>query len=154
MKNKVMCEVSMSDMCSLIEEQISVGGTVELTVTGNSMYPMLKHKRSVVRLSAADEPNVGDIPLYKRDGGGYILHRIVCAEDTFTCCGDNQWRLEHGIRRDQIIAVVTDFKRGNRWCSCSSRIYLLYVRIWMLIRPLRRLVFGGWKRICRIVKRK
>ena len=154
MKNDKVCEVSMSEMFALIEEQISAGGSVELTVTGNSMYPMLKHKKSVVRLSGAWELKIGDIPLYRRDNGVYVLHRIVRTADTYTCCGDNQWRLEHGIRRDQIIAVVTDYKRSKRWRSCTSRGYLLYVRFWTWIRPLRRLIFGGWKRLCRLIKLK
>lgn len=144
----------MSAMSPLIEEQVSAGGSIELTVTGNSMYPMLKHKKSVVRLSGAGELKIGDIPLYRRDNGMYVLHRIVRVTDTYTCCGDNQWHLEPGIRRDQVIAVVTDYKRSKRWRSCTSRGYLLYVRFWVGIRPLRRLIFGGWKRLRRRINLK
>ena len=49
-----------------------------------------------------------DIILYKRDSGQYVLHRIVKVKDnTFTLVGDNQHELEHGIRLDQILAIVT-----------------------------------------------
>jgi len=38
-------EIQMNSLSPLIEEILSSGGTAEITVTGNSMYPMLKHRR-------------------------------------------------------------------------------------------------------------
>lgn len=149
-------EIQMMELAPLIEEILSSGGTAEITVTGNSMYPMLKHRKSQVRLAKPGELRVGDLPLYRRDNGAYILHRIVeITDDTdanailYTCCGDHQWHCEKGIQQDQIIAVVTDFKRGNRWVSCEYPIYHCYWRFWIAVRPLRRLVFGGLRRVKR-----
>lgn len=151
-------EIQMNEMVPLIEEILLSGGTAEITVTGNSMYPMLKHRKSQVRLAMPHELRVGDLPLYRRDNGAYILHRIVnitndrhSNEITYTCCGDHQWHLEKGIRRDQIIAVVTDFQRTERRISCSHPFYCLYYRFWIAIRPLRRLIFGGLRRVKRMV---
>lgn len=132
-------------------EILSQGGSVELTVTGNSMRPMLFDRRSRVRLSAANELRRGDIPLYRRDDGSYVLHRIVAEQGgAYTCCGDNQWRLEPNIRRDQIVAVATHFARKGHWRSCDGFCYGLYWRFWVWIRPLRRLIFGGARRMKRI----
>lgn len=143
-------EIGMVSLSPLIEEILASGGTAEITVTGNSMYPMLKHRKSQVRLAAAKTIGVGDLPLYRRDNGSYILHRIIDIDgDTYVCCGDHQWHPEHGIRPDQIIAVVTDFKRGAHWVSCQQLGYRCYWRLWRAIRPLRRLVFGGFRRIRR-----
>lgn len=145
----------MAAISPLIEEILAAGGTAEITVTGNSMYPMLKHRRSQVRLAAPGDIRIGDIPLYRRDNGAYILHRIVGMEgEVCTCCGDHQWHMEKGIRTEQILAVVTGFKRENRWVSCENPIYRLYWRLWVGIRPLRRLVFGGIRRIKRWILRK
>ena len=151
-------EVQMAALSPLMEEILSCGGTVELTVTGNSMYPMLRHRKSQVRLSAVTAPQIGDLPLYRRDNGAFILHRIIGQADnpadggdmTYICCGDHQYHPERGIRRDQILAVVTDFKRGSRWVSCTDTGYRCYVRAWIACRPLRRLFFGGMRRIRRL----
>lgn len=137
-------------MAPLIEEILASGGTAEITVTGNSMYPMLKHRESQVRLAKPGELRVGDLPLYRRDNGAYILHRIVGIDrESYTCCGDHQWHPEKGIRRDQIIAVVTDFRRTGCWISCEYLPYRIYRQVWMAIRPLRRLIFGALRRVKR-----
>ncbi len=142
----------MSALSPALCEVIDSGGKAEITVTGNSMYPMLKHRVSRVRMAKAEELRIGDLPLYRRDNGAYILHRIVGKDgDTFVCCGDHQWHPERGIHRDQILAVVTDFCRTDRWQSCTAVSYRLYVRLWMWIRPLRHLLFGGVGRIKRFL---
>ena len=143
----------MASLSPIMEEILSQGGAVELTVTGSSMYPMLRHKVSRVKLFRAEgELPVGTLPLYRRDNGAFVLHRIVSREgETYTCCGDNQWVLEPGIRPDQIVAVMTEFARGDKWHPADSFGYRLYWRFWVGIRPLRRLVFGGWGRIKRMI---
>ena len=154
MKNANVWEVRMAELSPLLEEILASGGTAEITVTGNSMYPMLKHRKSQVRLARADHISVGDLPLYRRDNGAYILHRIIGEEDgAFVCCGDHQWHPEQPVRRDQIIAVVTHFRRGSQWISCDHPGYRRYWKFWTSIRPLRRLVFGGTRRIARFVRR-
>lgn len=145
----------MAELSPLIEEIIKSGGAAEITVTGSSMSPMLKDRKSNVRLSSAREIKNGDIPLYRRENGSYILHRIVGEENgTYTCCGDAQWRLEKGISKDQIIAMVTHFNRSNKWIPCTSAWYRCYWKLWVLIRPLRRIVFGGLRRIKLLFKEK
>ena len=141
----------MASLSPLIEELLDQGHSVELTVTGNSMRPLLRHRVSRVRLASVEELKRGDVPLYRRDNGGFVLHRIVSIDgETFTCCGDNQWHLESGLNLDQVLAVVTDFSRGGeRWTSCQNPLYGIYWRFWVGIRPLRRVVFGGLRRMRR-----
>lgn len=147
-----VCEIQMNSLSPLIEEILESGGSAEITVTGNSMYPMLIHRISQVRLAVPEKLQIGDIPLYKRDNEAYILHRIVdMNEKGFICCGDHQWRLEKGIQQEQIIAVVTDFKRRNRWISCGNKLYRCYWRMWRCFRPMRRLIFGGFRRLKRLL---
>ena len=151
MKDQTTVQLSMSELTPLISEIVDNGGSADITVTGNSMLPMLKDRVSRVRLAKADELKKGDIPLYRRDNGTFVLHRIVGIDsDSYTMCGDNQWHVEKNIRRDQIVAVVTDYCRNGKWRSCGKKTYRLYAVIWMGIRPLRRIVFGGARRIKRI----
>ena len=141
----------MASLSPLMEEILAQGNSVEITVTGISMRPLFEHKVSRVRLAPVKELKRGDVPLYRRDNGSFVLHRIVSLEgDTFTCCGDNQWRLEPGLRSDQVLAVMTDFSRkGEKWTPCTSPLYSAYWRFWVTIRPFRRLVFGTLRRLRR-----
>lgn len=149
-------EIGMASLSPLIEEILKNGGAATLTVTGSSMRPMLRHQVSRVRLVPVTELKRGDLPLYRRDNGQYVLHRIVDvnADGTFTCCGDNQWHLEKGLRREQMIAVVDRFSRkgDDRWVSGNDWKYRLYWHLWLAIRPLRRIIFGGWRRVKRVLK--
>lgn len=145
----------MASLSPLMEEILAQGNSVEITVTGNSMRPLLLHKVSRVRLAPVGELNRGDVPLYRRDNGVFVLHRIVSLDgETLTCCGDNQWHLEPNLRPDQVLAVMTDFsRRGDGWTSCQSSLYGLYWRFWVGVRPVRRLVFGGFRRVRRVLRR-
>lgn len=143
--------VSITALSPLMIELLAQGCSVELTVTGNSMRPFLHHGVSQVRLASGCKPSKGDILLYRRDSGVYVLHRAVALiGDTVACCGDAQWHLEKGIRSDQILALVTDFSRaGKKWTACQHPIYQLYWRVWLGIRPLRRLIGGGIRKMRR-----
>ena len=122
----------------------------KVAVTGRSMEPTLHDRKSRVRLQAAPEmlPR-GAVVLYKRDNGQYVLHRVAaCRGETYDFCGDAQWVLERGLRREQILAVVTEFQRTDRWTSVNSAGYGLYWRALLAVRPLRRFAHraAGWLR--------
>ena len=145
--------VPMCELSPLLEEIVASGGTAELTVTGRSMEPMLHDRQSRVRLRTAPEAlRRGDIALYRRDNGRYVLHRVAaCRGGAYDFCGDAQWTPERGIRPEQIIAVTERFARGARWTKTDSALYGAYWRLWLAIRPLRRLVLGGTRHVLRML---
>lgn len=151
MRKELCVNVSMQELAPIIVQTVNAGGTAELTVTGRSMLPLLLDRVSRVKLTAITEPKYGDIVLYRRDNGTYVLHRIVkCCEDgTYTMCGDGQTVLEPRLRRDQMIAVVQSFARHDKWRSCENPLYKLWWRIHVADRPLRHL----WKRGINFLKR-
>ena len=135
---------------------------VVLTITGNSMSPFLRHQKDQVVLVACDPTALqpGDVPLYQRRNGKYVLHRIVERDDGVTCTrwgqeeslpsrcaglqytmlGDAQWQKEPHIEPDQIIAVATAFiSRGKRW-ECASTAYQDNRLRWHRLLPLRPLL--------------
>ena len=66
-------EVLMEQLLAVMEE----AQTVPLIISGNSMSPFLVHGRDTVYLSKITSPlKKGDMILYRRDSGDYILHRI------------------------------------------------------------------------------
>ena len=151
MKEAASKAVSIQEIGPIIARSVAMGGTAELTVTGHSMLPLLLDRVSRVKLTAISDPKYGDMVLYRRDNGTYVLHRIVrCdADGTYTMCGDGQTVLEPHLRLDQMIAVVQSFARKKHWCSCKNVLYQLWWRIHVADRPLRHL----WKRGINFLKR-
>ena len=143
MQRKVESIETMEQLMPLIRECLSMGQSVRICPMGISMLPMLRQGIDSVVLSPVPERlKKYDLPLYQRDDGKYILHRIIRVEDTYTCMGDNQFVPEPGLRHDQMIAVVTAFYRGERKHTVSEPGYQIYCRLWHYSRPLRRF----WRR--------
>ena len=85
--------IPMESLAQLIRLQLEKGGRSSLLVTGISMYPILRHRRDTVELVKPERLRRGDLVLYQRDSGQYILHRIITRpkDGAFICSGDNQW---------------------------------------------------------------
>ena len=66
------------------------------------------------------------IPLYRRNNGQYVFHRIVDVGETYICMGNAQFIKEYGIRDEQIIAVATSFNRGKR----LQALYIEYIAVY------------------------
>ena len=134
---------SMEALAPLMQEQLAAGQAVRFSPKGVSMLPMLREGRDSVVLSPKpDRLQKYDLPLYRRDDGAYVLHRVVRVEQAYTCIGDNQFVLEPGVRHDQVIGVVTAFTRGERLIPVTAPMYRLYCVFWHGSRPIRHL----WRR--------
>ncbi len=136
--------IPMSELSSLIESLIDEGYDITVTVTGNSMRPMLNHKRDAVTLTKCNCNNLkkGQIPLYKRDNGQYVLHRIVRVNDeTYDIIGDRQTKIEYAVSKSSVICVVKSFIRNNKTYSCNNILYRFYSQLWIAIIPCRTAVF-------------
>ena len=76
-------ETKITDMDLLgafIADSLSKGSEVNLTVTGDSMYPLFKSRVDTVVLAMPKNTKSvkkRDIVFYRRDDGSYILHRIL-----------------------------------------------------------------------------
>ena len=133
----------------LIRETLAAGKKVRFSPRGISMLPMLRQGIDSVVLSPLPEKlKKYDLPLYQRDDGHFVLHRIVAAGDTYTCIGDNQFDYEPDVRPDQMIALVTAFTRGDREIPVSDLRYRIYCRVWHYSRALRHFYrrAKGWLR--------
>ena len=126
-------EFSLLESEPIIREVTESGGEIRIFPKGTSMLPLLRQgKDSVVLVQADGALSRGDVPLYKRDDGQYVLHRIVKVEKdgTYTMCGDNQTALERGIRSEQVIAVASAVYRKDKRVEKSALSYRLYVLLW------------------------
>lgn len=115
------------------------GEEMPLLVTGNSMVPFLLNRRSTVFLVRVQDyvPRVGDIVLYRRLDGAYILHRVhkVRKDGVLVLNGDAQVWTEL-VLPAQVCCSVTHFVRTRRDIRTDSRTYRIYRRLWRGLRPL------------------
>ena len=144
----------LEQLMPLIMEQLSRGESVTFSPRGTSMLPMLRQGRDSVVLSPLPKQlKKYDLPLYRRDDGAYVLHRIVQTGETYTCIGDNQFVFETGITHDRVIAVCAAFTRGKKEYSANALRWRVYAVLWHHSRSLRRLAKGAEKKLRGLLKR-
>lgn len=138
------------ELLPLIRERLAAGQKVRyLPFRGLSMLPMLRQGKDTVELAPLP-PRLKkyDLPVYQYPSGKIVMHRVVdVRENEYICLGDNTYEYEH-IAPEQLIAVVSAFKRGDRRIGVDSLPYRCYCRIWVAAFPLRRALkrFKSWLR--------
>lgn len=113
-----------------------------LLISGGSMTPFLIGGRDTVFLSRPEGPvKRGDILLYLRRGGGYVLHRVYrVREGSYTMLGDAQTLPEPGILPEQVIARVTQVQRKGRLLQPGDFWWEFFAKVWLRIRPARKII--------------
>lgn len=132
-------QILLEEYHRILEEEEEVAA-LPLTVTGNSMSPFLIHGRDTVYLSRLTRPpRRGDILLYRRSTGGYVLHRVYAVKkDGLTMVGDAQTALEPGIQERQVLAVVTAVLRKDIKLEPGSFWWMFFEKIWIRLLPVRK----------------
>ena len=114
-------------------------GQAEVPVSGNSMCPFL-HPGELVFLSLPEKPlEVGDVVLFTRPNGDYILHRIVSIrkDGIYMTMGDNQ-TLPEPVPPQAIRAVTYCVRRQERLVKKGSLEWWFFAHPWRLWAGLRR----------------
>lgn len=144
-KVKILPPEMLDQLLGLLEE----AETVPLVISGGSMTPFLVHGRDTVYLSKVKAPlKKGDMILYRRDNGTYILHRICSVDgETYTLVGDAQTRLEPGVRRDQVLATVRAVCRKGKILRSGCFWWDFFERVWIRVIPLRPAVMAVFSRL-------
>lgn len=120
-----------------IEELLKRDGKLIYRTRGVSMEPMLRQNRDLVVLEtpvARLKPY--DVALYKR-GSNLVLHRVLqVKEDYYLIRGDNTYVMET-VPDEAVLGVLTGFLRKGKQISVTDKRYLLYVKLWHAIYPIR-----------------
>lgn len=128
-----MSNNKMIDLYPIILEALEKDMTFKFPVNGTSMRPMLK-TNDVVTLDKPNDLKVGDIVLYRRLNGAFILHRIIkINNDSYSIVGDHQTGIEKGIKGNQIIAKVISYQKKGKekehnLKNFKYRIYKFFVK--------------------------
>ena len=104
-----MPKINMETLLPFIEEAFSRDLDFQIPITGTSMNPLLYQNRDFAKIQKPVLPlQIGDIPLYRRNDGAFVLHRVVGIKNNgeYIMCGDNQFLLEYGITDANIIGIA------------------------------------------------
>lgn len=125
----------LDQVCAMLREGAV---SVPVPVAGGSMCPFL-HQGDTVYLDLPREPlKKGDIVLFTRPDGRYILHRIarVCRQNGFLLVGDSQVCLEP-VPRERIHAIVTSARCDGKLVKPGSPRWWFYAGPWLALTPHR-----------------
>ena len=147
-----MRKVDNEAYIGVLKELLADGKQVSLAVTGSSMEPFLTGGRDQVLLVPVKHPlKKGDLVLFQRENGAYVLHRILRV--TSRGCiliGDGQQETEGPIQRERILGVAERALRNGESISEGSFWWGFFEKIWIRMIPLRPVVrkfYGVWRRI-------
>lgn len=114
------------------EEELRRNGMLVYTNLGDSMMPLIREKRDLLIIKSVDGPlKKYDVPLYRRDTGQYVLHRILkVREKDYVVCGDNRYCREYGITEKHVIGVLEAVVRNGKRISVTDWKYKIYVHLW------------------------
>ena len=145
----IKIETSLEELMPIMKECLSSGKSFRFSPRGISMLPLLREGKDSVLLSPLPEKlKKYDVPLYQRDDGKYVLHRILGKnEDGYICCGDNQWQLEYGVTDDMIIGRLESWYRKEKKHTVYDKGYRRYVNFWCKsLKRRRRILKLLWKK--------
>lgn len=126
------------------EEIIAREGHLVYTNVGRSMFPLLRQGQDLMVIVPKPDGRLKryDIPLYRRDSGLYILHRILKVRpDDYVLCGDNQWHCETGITDRHIIGVLQAVVRNGKTIPVTDWRMKLYTHLWCDFFHIRAFLF-------------
>lgn len=137
------------------EDVIERDGRLVYTNVGDSMRPLIRQDRDLLII---EKPNGRlkkyDVPLYKRDSGQYVLHRVLKVRDSdYVICGDNRYSKEYGITDRHIVGVLTAVVRDGKEIPITDWRYRIYVHLWCDFFPLRAFIIKA-KHFPKWLKRK
>ena len=124
--------LQQDELLEILPQLLAENARVPLVITGNSMYPFLKHNRDTVYLCALTRPvRPGDMVFYRRPSGHCVLHRVISRrEDGYCMLGDNQIAREWGVSSDSVMAVVTAVRRKGKLIRPGHPIWFFFEKIW------------------------
>lgn len=131
----------LDTVCELLQQGEH---SVAVPVAGSSMTPFLINGDTVYLDLPHPPVKRGDIVLYTRDSGRYILHRVyrVNKDGSFLMVGDAQMELEYIASSKQIHGRVTSARHKGKLNRPGQLRWWAYRHIWLWLMPLRHILMN------------
>ena len=132
-----------------VASELKNGNFIIISTSGVSMEPLLHDKKKknatqVLIRPLSDRPKTGDLPIFIRNDGKYVIHRIIkeitdenSGVKMYYTRGDNCIGYEK-VPPAAILGTVEEIYRRGRTIKAADRGYRMYVSIWNTIFPIRR----------------
>ena len=120
---------------------------VSVPVAGSSMSPFLHHGDTVYLDPVEELPKRGDIVLFTRPSGQYILHRVVKvnADGSYIMLGDAQTQRERIESAASIHGIVVSALHKGKLLTPKSFRWRIFATVWQWVVPLRPFIMKSWK---------
>lgn len=140
---------------SSFEEILEKEGRLVYSNVGDSMLPLIRQGRDLLIIELpCGRLKKYDVPLYRRDSGQYVLHRVLkVRQNDYVLCGDNRWTKETGITDRHVIGILTAVVRNGKELPVTALRYRMYVHLWCDLFPLRAFFLKGIRFLKRKTKR-
>lgn len=146
-KNEVVY-IPNDEFFSAVRQTLEDGKEVDFTVTGNSMWPLLKHGRDRVVLTGCKAQDIrkGDVILFEALPSKFLLHRVTkLNEKTFETTGDFNTFRDGSFSKDCVCGKAVKFIRKGKSRKASSFLIRFYSAFWRSFyfarKPLLKLLF-------------
>lgn len=144
--------LELQNVLPVLCEVIESGGVFNFYPRGTSMLPTLSEARDSVSLAKPEKLSKGDIVLYRRKDGAFVLHRIISAKNgVFTMRGDNQTFCEKGVTADMIIAKVESYTHKGKTVKNGSAKYRFHYVFAFTKAFSRKYIFGVLRKIKKLL---
>ena len=132
----------MNEKKTTVAEQLRAGRPVAAFTSGVSMQPLLYENKTHVLIEPLSRPlKVGELPIFLRPDGKYVIHRVIKVEDDFYFTrGDSCIGLEK-VPKDWMLGVVTEIYRNKKYIKVTDKKYRIYVWVWQVAAPARIFFF-------------
>lgn len=121
---------------------------VTLKLDGESMRPLIrKHKDSLTVVPVYRPLKKGDIVLFTRFDGAYVIHRVWKIKgETVITLGDACVDFDAPMPVSSVWGIAVREERNGKIFGLDSALSRAFGRLWMLTRPVR----SFWRKILRI----
>ncbi len=145
-KMNTAVKVKLDSIYEVMEEMLSLGKEVTFTTNGDSMRPLLFSSDSVT-LKRVPNYKKGDVVLFRKDDGSFVLHRIIkIKKDTVFTEGDALIRKDAPFDKSRIIGKAVAFIRKDKTIRLADFSYRFYKAVYVsafgrTLRKIKRKIF-------------
>lgn len=135
-EKKDLVYIPNDEFCAAVRQMLQEGRDVDFTVTGNSMWPLLRHGRDrvVLTLCKAQDIRKGDVILFEAQPSKFLLHRVTkLKENSFETTGDFNTFRDGSFQNNCVIGKAVKFIRKGKEYKADSLIMRLYSALWRIL---------------------
>lgn len=132
-ERKEIIYIPNDEFCATVRQMLEEGKDVDFTVTGNSMWPLLKSRRDRVVLTLCKPQDIrkGDVVLFEALPSKFLLHRVTkFKENAFETTGDFNTFRDGVFPKDCVIGKAVRIIRKGKCYGVNSFLMRFYSALW------------------------